>query len=316
MPTKLQKILNENTIFLGDVLKVSYQNGILEGENQSYKTKIDILFFGFPCQDFSIMGNRLNFEGERGKLFFEALRIYRSILKENPDLIFLAENVKMSKRIKEAISQELGFRCVEINSSLVSWQSRGRLYWTNIQPGNQDLFGIVTPNIPQPKDLNMKLVDILQKDAPEKYFLTEKAAKYILNPIRLAKKHTSVSLDKSLPFTAKGIMNNTGTFILQRAHGFKNISFFTEKCPTTTSKSWQHNNFVCEKDDNGKAIFDGYRIRRLTPWEVLKLQTIPDWAIEILLNSGISDAQIYKMAGNGWTNNVIMHILKQEKRLC
>jgi len=88
------KLLNENTIFLGDVLKVSYQNGILEGEKQSYKTKIDILFFGFPCQDFSIMGNRLNFEGERGKLFFEALRIYRSILKENPNLIFLAENVR------------------------------------------------------------------------------------------------------------------------------------------------------------------------------------------------------------------------------
>lgn len=51
-------------------------------------------------------------------------------------------------------------------------------------------------------------------------------------------------------------------------------------------------------------------IRRLTPRECFRLQSFPEDKIEILLNSGISDSQLYKMAGNGWNINVIAHILK------
>lgn len=178
------KALYPNTIFLGDVCGISYKNGILITENCSYSTKIDLIVFGFPCQDFSTMGNRLNFEGQRGKLFFEALRIYRSILEENPDLIFLAENVKMDKYIKEAISIELGYRPVQICSSLVSGQSRGRLYWTNIQPGYPDFFNIITPNITQPKDRNIRLLDILDVDACEKHYLKESAVFAVLNRLK------------------------------------------------------------------------------------------------------------------------------------
>lgn len=46
------------------------------------------------------------------------------------------------------------------------------------------------------------------------------------------------------------------------------------------------------------------RIRRLTPTEVARLQTVPDWYIW-----ACSDTQIYRMCGNGWTIKVIMHIL-------
>lgn len=46
------------------------------------------------------------------------------------------------------------------------------------------------------------------------------------------------------------------------------------------------------------------RIRRLTPIECARLQTIPDWYIW-----ECSDTQIYRMLGNGWTVEVIKHIL-------
>jgi DNA (cytosine-5)-methyltransferase 3A len=52
------------------------------------------------------------------------------------------------------------------------------------------------------------------------------------------------------------------------------------------------------------------RIRRLTPKECLRLQTIPEHLIEKILTSGTSDTQIYKMAGNGWTVKVIAHLLQ------
>lgn len=56
------------------------------------------------------------------------------------------------------------------------------------------------------------------------------------------------------------------------------------------------------------AISDNL-IRRLTVKECARLQTVPEWAIEIILNCGVSDSQLYKMLGNGWTIAVIVYIL-------
>ena len=45
-------------------------------------------------------------------------------------------------------------------------------------------------------------------------------------------------------------------------------------------------------------------LRRLTPRECARLQTVPEWYEWV-----VSDAQIYRMCGNGWTVKVIEHIL-------
>lgn len=46
-----------------------------------------------------------------------------------------------------------------------------------------------------------------------------------------------------------------------------------------------------------------YKLRRLTPLECARLQTVPEW-----YRWNCSDAQAYKMLGNGWTIEVIKHI--------
>lgn len=51
-------------------------------------------------------------------------------------------------------------------------------------------------------------------------------------------------------------------------------------------------------------------VRKLTPRECLRLQTVPEHHIDTLLSAGISNTQLYKMCGNGWTMEVISHILK------
>ena len=56
------------------------------------------------------------------------------------------------------------------------------------------------------------------------------------------------------------------------------------------------------------AVMDKGRLRRCTPKEYMRLQTVPEHHISTLLNSGISNTQLYKMAGNGWTHDVITHI--------
>ncbi|MCP4987548.1 MAG: DNA cytosine methyltransferase [Colwellia sp.] len=52
------------------------------------------------------------------------------------------------------------------------------------------------------------------------------------------------------------------------------------------------------------------RYRKLTPRECMRLQTIPEHHIDTLLSAGISNTQLYKMTGNGWTVDVIKHILR------
>jgi site-specific DNA-cytosine methylase len=93
-----------------------------------FPSDIDLLVGGSPCQGFSFMGNQLNFNDGRSKLFFEYVRLW----KELKPKYFILENVKMRKDIQQAISDILGVQPIEINSALFSGQNRRRLYWTNI----------------------------------------------------------------------------------------------------------------------------------------------------------------------------------------
>ena len=61
------------------------------------------------------------------------------------------------------------------------------------------------------------------------------------------------------------------------------------------------NNFV--------RFTEEFKLRRLTPIECSRLQTIPNWYKWI-----VSDTQIYRMLGNGWTVEVIKHIFSFIKK--
>jgi len=111
---------------------------------------IDLIMGGSPCQGFSVAGLQLNFDDERSKLFFVFVDILNHIRALNPNVKFLLENVKMKKEFEDIITQNLGVEPVEINSALVSAQSRKRLYWTDIA------------KIEQPQDKKIYLKDILE----------------------------------------------------------------------------------------------------------------------------------------------------------
>lgn len=67
---------------------------------------------------------------------------------------------------------------------------------------------------------------------------------------------------------------------------------------------------VTTQDVNG--IFDGYRIRKLTPKECWRLQGFPDWVFEKAEKVN-SNSQLYKQAGNSVTVPVIYEIAKRLK---
>lgn len=59
------------------------------------------------------------------------------------------------------------------------------------------------------------------------------------------------------------------------------------------------------------VINDGIRIRRLTPKECFRLQGFPDWAFEKAKAAGISDRQLYKIAGNSVTIEPVYEIARR-----
>ena len=142
-----------NTIQIGDVTKVKYKDGILYTENGEFKVgKINLLIGGSPCQNFSVaracMYEIDGLKGDKSKLFYEYLRILKEI---NPDY-FLLENVKMKKESYEELNSYLGVKGISINSELVSFQKRPRVYWSNI------------PNITIPEDKHINFQDYKDTD--------------------------------------------------------------------------------------------------------------------------------------------------------
>ena len=251
---------------------------------------IDVLIGGSPCQGFSFAGKQLNFEDPRSKLFFVYVEILNYIRSVNPNVKFLLENVKMKKEYEAIISEQLGVQPVEINSNLVSAQNRKRLYWTNIE------------GVTQPEDRGVYLKDILQKEVDEKYYLSDKSRVY-LNRAEMNQRYIqSAESEKSKCVVAnycKGVPYN-----VLNERQIKNLKSEAEKANTflaTSYKGSQANGMTLVQSGN-------YRFRRLTPIECERLQTVPD-----NYTVSASDTQRYRMLGNGWTVEVIKHILKNLK---
>ncbi len=273
---------------LGDVSTVKYKDGWLVSEKGSWNIgNIDLVLAGSPCQGFSFAGKQLAFDDERSKLYFEFERILKEVQSENPNVKFILENVRMKQEHKDVISARLDVQPVAIDSNLVSAQNRCRLYWTNID------------GIKQPTDLNIMLEDILEQEVDEKYYIKTGRLEWLKTFGEVKEKHGYVAFN---PYKAKCLTVHREpswncTYILQWPHGCNRggIRALDGKSPSLTTSSWPANNLLLAKG----------LVRKLTPIECERLQTVPD-----NYTSCVSDSQRYKMLGNGWTVNVIVHILK------
>lgn len=120
---KVSKHNNPKIEHIGDIREIA----------PSKLPKIDLLIGGSPCQDFSIARtgqglDRKGFHGEKSYLFFEYVRLLKSL---NPRY-FLLENVKMNPDSERLVSEIIGVSPIKINSNMFTFQNRDRLYWTNI----------------------------------------------------------------------------------------------------------------------------------------------------------------------------------------
>lgn len=260
-----------DTIQLGDVL--NWEKWDIDWSS------IDIVMGGMPCQSWSIAGKQLGERDERGRLFFVMLDIIKKVMDNNPDAYYLIENVKMKREFEEYITyntkKTLGENCVVnkvmINSNLVSAQNRQRYYWTNIE------------GITQPEDKGIVLKDILEDIGidSDSFKRGGEMESYLPSP----------------SFSADGLCQ-IGVAKLNGYDCLKRVYSEDGKAPTLNA---------CTGGNREAKVFmeDHDKWRKLTPLECERLQTLPD-----NYTLGVSNSQRYKMIGNGWTVDVISHILK------
>jgi len=280
---------------------------------------------GSPCQGFSFAGKQLNFDDPRSALFFEYVRLWKEIKAINPNAVFLLENVNMKKEYLRVISEYLGVYPVRINSNLVSAQNRDRWYWSNIRTKDVGLFAELWTDIPQPEDRGILLKDILlpESEVSSKFILSEKLLKSFLNKPGDFGQRFKPQIDEINPKGACLTANThkiqvTGDFIQMgcvkmgrtdeakkiRRESMKNGKDYTPfQAKQINDIDYEKMNTITCATTKDNLLTDGYKLRRLTPIECARLQTIPEWYEWI-----VSDTQIYRMLGNGWTVEVIKHI--------
>lgn len=259
------------------------QLGSVENWKEWNLPKIDLLVGGSPCQGFSVAGAGLNFDDPRSKLFFVYVDILSDLRAKNPDLKFLLENVKMKAEWRKIISDLLGVEPVEINSALVSAQNRKRLYWANWEFGQPEDKGIYLKDIVEDGEVDREKSYCIDAN----YYKGGNPRSYFEDGRRqLVFEHQS----------HKRAMVRVGD--IYKSGGISGRVYSAEgKSPALRTPSGGNH--------MPKIAVDDLHYRKLTVLECERLQTLPE-----NYTAGVSNTQRYKGIGNGWTVDVIVHILK------
>lgn len=311
---------------------------------------IRILLGGSPCTFWSI-AQKQHRETQASGLGWELFKNYL-IAKDKfkPDYFLYENNVSAAQPIKCEIRNLLNVydgtflmpysdvRYIEINSALVSAQSRERFYVHNCGA------------VKQPKDRGISLKDVLESglsvlqnahgfnkggahsDKCPTLTASPSGAygNQVVEPVRVgtmpqsdgtvseSKQWRIYGVDgKSTALCANGGDGGakTGLYAVPLERYNYATEFDSEGNPTKAycyADGKIHTVYVVK---NGKITIKGKEyniklpdmfciIRKLTVAECRRLQTIPDW-----YKMPCSDTQNYKMLGNGWTVEVIKHIL-------
>ena len=235
---------------------------------------IKLLLGGSPCTYWSI-AQKNNRETEPHGLGWELFENYLIAKdKYNPDFFLYENNVSAAQAIKDEIKHCFGVgetdaRYIEINSTLVSAQNRRRFYVHNCG------------DVEQPSDLGIALRDVLESGFPmgeKAYALTASYNGAVAWNTLKRKQRTMVAEIFTKPNNLKDFYS-----VYEVKNGYMDIK--GEK-------------YLLNLKD-GKYI-----MRKLTVTECCRLQTMPDNYCR-----AVSKTQAYKGLGNGWTAEVIIHIL-------
>ncbi len=384
---------NVETVFACDMDKFARESYIANhGEPKYYPENVydreipseslDIYMTSPPCQSFSLAGKRKGKDSENGILFFNS----HEFIQKNKPRYFIFENVKgllsddktnpkdeFGNTFKEWCNM-LGGKSVNGNQVIFPFENSVpyHIYFKVLNskkhgvPQNRERVFIIgirddeDNNFTWPKEeyLTKKLKDILETDVDEKYFLSDKALKYMFDHKEIHQERGNGFAfnvrDIEKPASAistKAGSRQTDNYIKVKSATSKgyetatendSINFTHPESKTRRGRVGKEvaqtldtacNQGVCipvatpdrkNKNQNGRrfkedgeemftittqdkhGIYDGFRIRKLTPRECHRLQDFPDSHKLVC-----SDTQSYKQAGNSITVRVLELIIRK-----
>lgn len=231
----------------------------------------DLLMAGFPCQPFSIIGNREGFEDPRGSLFFELLRFIeakapRAIVLENVKQLATADNGSVIRRILSEL-ESLGYSTSYKVLNALDFGLPQKRERTIIVASNEiELRGWRWAEGDSPM---RPLAGILESDPDPKHFVSQ-----------------SIKAKRRLAHTAP-----SSPMIWHENKG-GNVSSHEWSCALRAGASYNY------------LLVDG--MRRPTPRELLRLQGFPDdWEIVC------TDSQTRKQVGNAVPVPMVQAVLER-----
>jgi len=302
-------------------------------------SNINLITFGFPCQDLSIAGKQAGLNGNRSSLFFEAIRLIQEF---QPDY-FIFENVKgllqhNQGKTFEIILQEISNIGYDgqwqlVNSSWFLPQNRERIYFVGYNrttiKSSPKIFPITRPNrcsfkIQSKTERKQQRLHckVSQNDRKDELLESGRISKRRFNTSRTIenkttnKKSNKTNLKQLIGSVSQSyrVYKTNGSSVTLTANtggiGAKTGLYAVEKDDNNTKGITKNKQETLNEPNNqttlNKGTFNGYNIRRLTPTECERLQGFPDgWT------DGISDTQRYKCLGNAVTVPVVEEIIRR-----
>jgi len=278
--------------------------------------QLTVLNGGFPCQAFSIAGERKGFEDERGNLFLSIIELINQMDKysSKPRILFL-ENVRNllshdngnTYKIIKAKLEECGYQIKEKVLNTMDYsdlpQTRERIYIIGFLNQNDadkfDFFDICEKEYKTKKTLKQKIENIdkvldycvTYQTAPKYYYTKEKYPRYFIE--------NGINLTKEITEEHQFYQLRRGMYVR------KNKS---NVCPTLTANmgTGGHNVPLIKVNDG---------IRKLTPAETFRIQGFPvghGYTLpEYFEGRKLCDSHLYKQAGNAVSVDVIKLIAEQ-----
>jgi DNA-cytosine methyltransferase len=332
-----------DTIQLGSVTDINWNTP----SETNKSIDIDLIIGGSPCQDLSIAKkNREGLKGSRSALFYEFVRLIKEVKPKH----FVLENVaSMPKEAKAIITMELfNIPPVMINAALVSAQNRKRLFWVGSLQDNGE-YKQVEIQQPEDRGILLKdiLESEVDEKYYVKGVEVKKQGKEVSK--ELDKAHSLMARDYkgfgnqamtgvqrvgSLNSGGQGdrIYSPEGKSVNLSANGGgrgAKTGLYAVGCASRTyprikvEGQERSKQIEVRKDEKANSmtsvqgdsmVLEQSQIRKLTPIECERLMTVPDnFAAKGITEKGevdISNTQRYKALGNGFSCEVVKHILK------
>lgn len=324
--TRAYQLLHGDIPNLGDISKVEEL------------PKADLWCYSAPCTDISLAGKMRGMERDSNtasSLLWEVERLLLKAQEQNElPKFLLMENVTMlvSKKFIHSFNEWLEF--LETLGYKNYWEKLNAKDYGIPQTRNRVfLISILNPKrdyeFPKPFPLETKLIDYLEEDVHEKYFISEAFLLYATDPTdrngfirgKRFKPHDINKSEYAFTITTRKGSTPTDNFVIvpeATLKGYKeaylgdgiyiNRPHQKRGCVQkgkiqTIKRTVSDLGVIVERD---KALM----IRKITPRESLRLMGWKDDRIDVIIKE-FSDTRLYTFAGNGIVIDVLVEIFKE-----